>query len=209
MITCPFCGTQYEIFQPNCKNCGGMLPKVQPETHKNAIQYSDSELPAPPPAPRSISFGYAWKLFFRDGWGVTSIIVLMFAGFFLFLGKTFSVVFFIGSVGVSFASVGVFLFSLGLILGIWRYIKKTSIVKIIKFGDAQPGKILSVEENYSVTVNNRHPWVITYDYVVNGRLYEGKVSTLARPGFHIQPGNDIYVLYLAEDPQNGVLFPYP
>lgn len=209
MITCPFCGTQYESFQSNCKNCGGLLPKAQPEPPAAAIHYSETVPPAPPPAPRIISVGYAWKLFFRDGWGVTSIILLMISGIFLFMGKTFSVVFFISNVGVSFISIGVFLLSTGLAVGIWRYITKTQVVKILKYGDAQPGEISSVEENYSVTVNNRHPWVIKYDYAVDGRLYDGKVSTLARPGFHIQPGRKTYVLYLPEKPEKGVLFPHP
>ena len=25
MIICPWCGTQHEKFQSNCKNCGGLL----------------------------------------------------------------------------------------------------------------------------------------------------------------------------------------
>ena len=63
MITCPWCGTNYTSFQPNCDNCGGSLP-LPPET---AAVPSTRSLPAPPPPPRNVPRQAVWHILFSDG----------------------------------------------------------------------------------------------------------------------------------------------
>ena len=67
MITCPWCGTNYLTFQPNCNNCGGPLPLV--DEKPNAPGSSENVQP-PPRAPRPVSDRYVWRLM-TSGAGLT------------------------------------------------------------------------------------------------------------------------------------------
>ena len=58
-------------------------------------------------------------------------------------------------------------------------------------------------------MNGRNPWTITYDFRVDGRPIEGRVTTLNPPSLQLQPGQPAYVLYLPESPQANSLWPHP
>ena len=46
MITCPWCGTNYQSFQSNCSNCGGSLPLPI----EKPSEIPEAQIAAPPPA---------------------------------------------------------------------------------------------------------------------------------------------------------------
>ena len=48
-----------------------------------------------------------------------------------------------------------------------------------------------------------------YDYEVNGRLYNGKVTTLSMPDLSQQPGSPVYVLHMRDDPEQSTIYPSP
>jgi hypothetical protein len=66
-----------------------------------------------------------------------------------------------------------------------------------------------IRENYSVTINGRHPWTIRYQFQANGQSQEGKVTTLNPPGHALQLGKAVCVLYLPTDPKWSSIFPHP
>jgi len=88
----------------------------------------------------------------------------------------------------------------------WR---KQMTLQVLRQGQATRGQIDTVEENYNVRVNRRHPWAIGYHFQVAGRNYAGKETTLNRPGPHLQPGRAVSVLYLPDTPEHHALYPHP
>ena len=64
-------------------------------------------------------------------------------------------------------------------------------------------------QNFHVSVNNRNPWVIEYQFKVHGQRYQGKLSTLSQPDLDQQPGKPVYVLYRMDDPKKNTLYPSP
>ena len=70
MVTCPWCGTSYPVFQPNCTNCGGSLP-LPDSGHAPAAMPRPA---APPPPPRDVPGQVVWRILLSDGWGITGLV---------------------------------------------------------------------------------------------------------------------------------------
>ncbi len=209
MISCPYCGTHFQTFQPNCKNCGGPLPEIVPDPFQAVEDLLAPPPLVPPPPPRSISNAYTWKLLMIDGWSIGAFILVLTGGIMLVtgIGLIFGIV--TAIVGIPLAFIGGAMFVGGLALGIWRYQEIQKIVNVLRFGESAPGQITNVQENTTVAINDRHPWTIEYDFVVGDRLFSGKVTTLTPPGLHLQTGRNVYVLYLPSNPALSSLFPHP
>lgn len=210
MTTCSYCGTNYKQFQSNCKNCGSPLPKPEQQAELYAIiEAPDERVPDAPVAPRQISNGYVWKLLFTDGWGISALVFTFMGMIFFPIGVSLTLGIITALVGIPFAGLGFLFFVGGLGVGKWRYDEKKLTVEVLRNGLPTKGEILTVEQNYNLTINNRHPWKIKYFYAVEGQEYEGEVSTLNSPGRGIQPGRKVRVLYLKESPQHSVIYPHP
>ncbi len=206
MITCPWCGTKYRTFQSNCSNCGGPIERSDEENHPSV---SSENLRMPPALPRSISRNYVWRLVFTDGWGVAAMI-------FSFIGATFGLVglgltsnVLNAVVGLPFLLIGIAFFGSGVGVLIWRYQVSQMVVSVLREGEAAIGEITDVDENYSVTINGQHPWIIKYQFQVNGLQYEGKTTTLSKPAKQLQAGKAAYVLYLPNITKWSSIYPHP
>jgi hypothetical protein len=201
MITCPWCGTHYAKFQPNCKNCGGSLPHP-PSPEAGA-------LPAPPPPPRQVPRGYARRILFTQGGGIVGLVFAILGAVFFPLGVGLSLAVVTLFVGLPFLILGLAFLGVGLGLLAWRYRRAQATVEVLRDGHAVLGEIAQVYENLHVQVNGRFPWTIGYRFEVHGHGYAGRVTTLSRPGLGEQPGKPVYVLYAAGDPEQNTIYPNP
>ncbi len=204
MITCPWCGTNYAAFQPNCKNCGGQLPL--PDQPKPV--HPELEIEMPPPPPRSIADSYGWKLMRTDGWVVASIVFVLLGGIFGVTGIVLTIGIVTAFVGIPFALLGMLFFGGGAAIIYWRYQEAQKTLKVLRQGEATRGQIISLEQNYNVAINGRHPWVILYQFEAGGRKLGGKITTLNTP-FNLQRGQPACVLYLPGAPTYNTLYPHP
>jgi hypothetical protein len=144
-----------------------------------------------------------------DGWSIAALV-------FGLLGVIFSLVGVGLTIGIITAFVGLPLLLLGVtFLGasggvfVWRYQETQKIVNVLREGEATRGQIVEVEENYSVNVNGRHPWIIRYQFQVNGQNQEGEVTTLNQPGQQLQVGKSVCILYLPIAPKWNSIYPHP
>jgi hypothetical protein len=214
-VTCPWCGTHYARFQTNCKNCGGPLPlpplPPEPRGPVSALDFAQAEFPLqePPPPPRPISSAYTWKLLLTDGWAIAAFVFLLIGGIFACVGVPLSVIVVTAAVGLPFALSGLAFFGAGAAITYWRYDVQHKIVQVLRAGTAIEGRITGTDMNTSVQVNGRHPWTIHYGFSVDGRDYQGRVSTLTDPGPQHQPGQRAYVLYMPAAPEQNALYPHP
>jgi len=206
MIICPWCGTNYVVFQSNCKNCGGII-----EAPHDPIAVPDTfdALPVPPPAPRQISDRYIWRLLASDGWAIAAFVFCLLGLIFGFvaLGLLLPVV--TALIGVIFLFIALPFLGAGVGVLIWRHQAAQKLVGVLRDGLSAEGRITALEENYSVRINGRHPWVIGYEYGVNGQSHTGRVSTLNLPGDRLQVGKPVRVLYLAGEPTFSSIYPHP
>ena len=210
MIACLYCGTNHSTFQSNCKNCGGPLPGPEERAQIiEAINAPNDEVPEAPPAPRQVSNSYAWRMLLSDGWGVAALVFIILGGVFFPLGVALTLLIMTAFVGIPFAIVGFAFLGGGIWVGYRRYQDKMKTVEVLRHGLQTTGKIVSVDQNYHVRVNNRHPWNIEYAFSVDGQEYSGKVTTMNTPGPGLQPGRKTRVLYLKDIPSQSSLFPHP
>jgi membrane protein implicated in regulation of membrane protease activity len=205
MITCPWCGTNYTSFQPNCDNCGGSLP-LPPET---APAPSSRALSAPPPPPRNVPSRAVWHILSGDAWAVSALIFALLGFIFTAVGVPMTVSMVAAFVGLPFTALGLLFLGGGLAILVWRYRVSDRTVELLRAGEATLGEIVSVVQNYSVRVNGRYPWTVEYDYEVDGDLYSGKVTTLSQPDLSQQPGSPVYVLFTRDDPAQSTIYPSP
>ncbi len=206
MITCPWCGTNYVAFQPNCQNCGGPLPGTGAD--KTASAASD-EIPTPPLPPRSISKSYVWRLLSSDGSAIAASVFTLLGLIFSAVGTGLTLGIITAFVGVPFLLLGLVFLAVGGAVLIWRYQVAQKIVTVLREGQTARGQILDLQQNYSVRVNGRNPWVIRYAFQANGGKYEGRVTTLNQPGQQLQAGNAVSILYLSGAPQWNSIYPHP
>ncbi len=207
MITCPWCGTNYLSFQPNCQNCGGPLPA--PDNPILSTAANQEQPPVPPAAPRPISQKYVFRLLTSDGWSIAALVLTLLGLIFFVVGAGLSLGIVTAFVGIPFLLLGILLLGLGSGALIWRYQAANKIVSVLKQGEATRGEVTDLHENYSVTVNGRHPWVIQYRFQANGESHDGKVTTLNQPGPQLQAGKAVCVLYLPGSPQWNSIYPHP
>ncbi len=206
MIICPWCGTNYLVFQSNCTNCGGILQA--PSVTAN-LPVSNDEIPMPPPAPRIISKNYVWRLLSTDGWSIAAFVFVLLGGIFSLVGAGLTIGVITAFVGLPFLFFGLVMLGSGGWVLSWRVKETQEIVNVLRVGEAARGKILEVQKNFSVQINGQNPWVIHYQYQVNGENFQGKVSTLNPLGDAYQAGKSVWVLYLQTAPQRNSIYPHP
>jgi hypothetical protein len=206
MIVCPWCGTNYTAFQSNCTNCGGTL---QPAEETTGPAVSTKSIPVPPPAPREISNHYVWRLLSTDGWSIAAFVFSLLGGIFSLVGAGLTLGIITAFVGIPFLALGLALLMSGVGILFWRYKRTQKVVEVLRDGVAAKGEIIDVQENYSVRINGRNPWVIRYQFQVNGQTFNGEISTLNPAGKEFQAGNAVCVLYLPAEPQWNCIYPHP
>ena len=83
------------------------------------------------------------------------------------------------------------------------------VVNVLREGVATHGQIVEVQQNFSVSINGQHPWIIRYQFQVNGQTQEGSVTTLNPPGQQLQAGETVNILYLPASPKWNSIYPHP
>jgi membrane protein implicated in regulation of membrane protease activity len=156
MITCPWCGTNYTSFQPNCDNCGGSLPLPA----EGIRAPSDQSLAAPPPRPREVPRQAVWHMLFSDAWAVSALIFGLLGLVFAVVGVPLTVSLVAAFVGLPFAGLGLLFLCGGLAVLVWRYRISDRTVELLRDGEAVVGEIVSVVQHYQVRVNGRYPWTV-------------------------------------------------
>lgn len=210
MITCPWCGTNYQAFQSNCDNCGGSLPMPFESTLTSVEPATTHEmLLSPPLPPRAIPKKVLSRMLLTDAGAITGGVFLLIGFIFFIVGSALIIPIITLPVGLSFAGIGFLFLFMGMGLFIWRIRIAQQTVQIIRNGQAALGEIMKVSQNYHVRVNNRYPWVIQYQFNLHGQNYKGKLSTLSQPDLSQQPGKAVYVLYEQDDPSKNTLYPSP
>lgn len=202
-ITCPWCGTNYTSFQPNCDNCGGTLPLPGP------AEATAPHLRVPPPAPRQVPRNYVGRLLLVDGAAIVGGIFLLLGLIFGLVGLVLTITIVAAFVGLPFLGLGIVFSLVAVPLLVWRAQAAQRTAEVLRAGEPVLGQIVSVQQNYHVRVNGRYPWSIVYRFAVMGREYEGKASTLSQPDLSQQAGQPVYVLYARGNPEQSTIYPHP
>jgi len=205
MITCPWCGTTHLTFQSNCSNCGGPLPAPDGASTPEA----GDDLLTPPLAPRPIPNQYAWRLVFQTGGGIVGLVFGLLGFVFSVVGAGLTLAIITAFLGIPFLILGLAFLVIGAGLFLSRYQNALKVVHVLQEGQARRGQITAVEQNDHVRINGRYPWVIHYQFQLDGQLQAGQVSTLNPPGDKYQAGKAVWVLYLPEAPRWNSIYPHP
>jgi hypothetical protein len=158
----------------------------------------------PPAAPRILPSNYGWRLFFLNASGIVALV-------FGILGSVFTLVGFILTVAIVTAFVGVPFMFLGLIALAVAWVtfrhqqaKVQATLAVLRDGQAVLGQLTQIEQDYALQINGRHPWVMSYQFSVAGRQYQGETRALRRPTHRADDA--AYVLYAAADPTISALY---
>jgi Protein of unknown function (DUF3592) len=206
MIICPWCGTNFLAFQSNCTNCGGPLQAVE---EKIPSSFPDETLPVPPPAPRPIPKRYVWRLLTSDAWSIAALVFGLLGMIFTLVGAGLTIGILTAFIGIPFLLFGVAFLVAGAGVLLWRYQNALKVVNVLREGETTRGQIIEIQENYSVTINGRHPWVIRYQFQANRQDHAGQITIMNQPGQEFQAGKAVSVLYLPSAPKWSSIYPHP
>lgn len=79
----------------------------------------------------------------------------------------------------------------------WRgYDKARKKLDILEHGKAAEGLIVEAGENKGLEVNDKHPYFIEYEYVVDGKKYTGSMNCLDEHATSYKAGDMVWVVYL-------------
>jgi hypothetical protein len=144
-----------------------------------------------------------------DAWGIAALVLGLLGAIFGFVGAVLTVVVVTAFVGIPFLLLGLAFLLVALAVGAWRYDRARRVVEVLRTGESTQGQIMDVGQDYSVRVNRQHPWVIRYQFRVDGRDYKGKARTLKPVGASLQAGKPAWILYLPDAPQWNAIYPHP
>ena len=189
MITCGWCNTHYSTWQNHCDYCGGPMPSL-------SVRELGEE---PPPAPRKLPKGFAFRTRVTNNIAVIGGSAFLLIGSMIFSGllkaKSFAALF-----PLFFMIGGFFMFRLG-----WR--QASAVLRAFRRGIAVRGEVYECRIDTTQSMNGDHPWKLTWHFTVEGRQYEGTLtsfdSTLGSRG----GGQPLWVLYVPQDPAENTLYP--
>jgi hypothetical protein len=207
MVTCAWCGTNYNQFQSNCQNCGATLPLPEAVQEAENRGLTAGPGPAPPPAPRSVPRNYLSRQLLTDGGAIAGGVLALIGAIFTLVGGVLTVLVITAFVGVPFLLLGLVMGAVGVGVLYWRYKLVRTRMEVLQSGSAAEGEVAAVFENRSVEVNGRHPWVVEYIFRAPTGQVAGQASTLSRLPSHLQPGANVHVLYNTQRPTENVLYP--
>ncbi len=69
-------------------------------------------------------------------------------------------------------------------------------------GSIAQGKIITVEYDYSKTINGRHPLTVNFSFAVGGRTHQGNVENIFTSINQLkQSGEAVWIVYIPENPE--------
>ncbi len=189
MFTCGWCGTSYPTWQSHCDSCGGPLP---PPPGRDIG-------PEPPNPPRKLPIGFERRIRWTE-----NVLVI--------IGAIFSVV---GVIPVLlFTQVhhaGILVFAIFLVMGIAMFVsgwkKAAHTLRAFKHGRAVKGEITEVYLDTTETINNRHPWRISYKFDADGQMMDDYAKTWDASAALRSAGQPLWVLYVVNDPSQNTIYP--
>ncbi|HSI64930.1 MAG TPA: hypothetical protein VLE43_17520 [Candidatus Saccharimonadia bacterium] len=156
--------------------------------------------PAPPPPPRKLPAGFATRM--RLTGNVLVIIGLVFAGF----GGILTLA--LAGAGKWAALIGVVIFAGGFLMVKSGIQSANRILDAFKNGLAVKGRVGSVRQDTTTTVNGRHPWEIVYTFESGGHEHEGKMITFEPATSNRYQGRPpVWVLVVENQPERNTLYP--
>lgn len=168
-----------------------------------------AELPSPPPyPPRRVAFVNLFAQLWADVWFVVSVILTIVSVVFIFAGLMIFLTLPVPTAAVPFLFFEVFLLLIAGPVVIWRVRRASRKMRVFRDGRAQIGEVLDVVENRSVRVNGRHPWKVRYFFESFGKEYEGEYGSLNPVVGELKEGQEVYILYLQDQPEENTLWPF-
>ena len=156
--------------------------------------------PPPPPIPRPLPRGFE----FRQKWSRN--ILALIGGIFFLIGGFIFLGFLL--LGLLIGTPLPLLFMIGgfVMLRIGRSHARRTLNAFTR-GTVVEGKIFSVAQDTSQTMNGAHPWKLTYHFPVNGQLHEGTIVSWDSTITARAAGQPLWVLYLPDDPAQNTAYP--
>ena len=189
MITCGWCNTHYTNWQSKCDSCGGPMPPMP-----------GMELgPPPPPAPRELPKGFAFRTRFSGN--IATLVGLVFFG----VGSILTIAFLFAH---PLAALFPLFFALGG-FGMLRYGLTTAgnTLRAFREGIAVAGRVHSVGLDHTQQVNGKYPYKLLYHFDIGSYTHEGRVISFDSTLSQRRQGQPLWVLYVENAPDKNTLYP--
>jgi hypothetical protein len=95
----------------------------------------------------------------------------------------------------------------GALVGIGAVVSNRREKRAYRDGLPIDGKVVRSEQDTSTAINEKHPWIIRWEFSVDGKPYEGELTHMNHALLQaFKVGSAVTVLYLREDPKVNTLY---
>jgi hypothetical protein len=155
--------------------------------------------PPPPPAPRDLPKGFAFRQLVKGNIAtVAGACLLGFGGLFTWAMLVAKPI--VAVIPGCAVLGGFFIMRHGLV-------KARRVLRAFREGVAVQGKVASVMSDRSMTVNGQHPLKLIYHFVAEGQEHEGALTSFDRTTGNRLSGQPLWVLHVKGDPAQCTLYP--
>ena len=156
--------------------------------------------PEPPPPPRRLPKDFAFRQRFTGNF--TSIIGLAFTGVGLIMGLAM-----VAAPSWALLLPG-FLMLAGMSMLRSGLQSANRMLDAFRNGRAIKGRVSSVKQDNSISVNGQHPWKIVFTFEVDGHAYDGETQTWeTATSNRLYGGPPVWVLVADGRPERHTLYP--
>ena len=156
--------------------------------------------PPPPPVPRPLPKGFE----FRQKW--SGNLLALIGGLFFLIGSFIFLSFLLIGLLIGTPLPLLFMIIGFVMLRIGRR-QAARTVNAFTRGTVVEGKVVSVAQDQSQTMNGQHPWKLTYHFPVGAQLHAGEIVSWDSTITARAAGQPLWILYLPEDPEQNTAYP--
>ena len=155
--------------------------------------------PPPPPVPRELPKGFAFRQRFSKN--IATILGLVISIFSLL----FVLAMLRAKPWVAVLPGIMFLGGFSMLRYGWKSASAT--LRAFRHGMATEGKVVKLRLDTSQSINNEHPWKLTYHFTAGSQQHEGVLISWDSTTGMRSTGQPLWVLYVENDPSQCTLYP--
>jgi hypothetical protein len=149
---------------------------------------------------------FALREFLARPIGVIALVTWILGIVFSITGAILATIVYPTQIGLMFLRVGLVITTISLILAVTRLASLKKKKKLLAIGTSSTANITKIIQNKNVRINRKHPWLVSYSYMVNNTTYQA-TETILDLAENYKEGLTIDIVYNPKNASESTIKP--